>query len=174
MKASNYLFPLVFLSVLFFDSCQKQHNPTIEFYITANQSEQFDKLNTTFHSVRAFGLTVDSIISVLPSITLEETDLELITDGSQEPVYLGTSEMSMETITGFDFHFGYSSTITKSGVVYELQNPKATEDHFGACDIQFEEEDDRKVIFKIDVDKSIIEQDSGDLKFLAVINVILE
>lgn len=174
MKANSYLLFFFLIAVVSLNSCEKNNNPIVDFYITTSQSNKYDKLNTTFTHIRTFELGEDSIISIGPFPILEQTDLEFITDGNQEPVYLGTSEMGLGKITGFDFGFSYSSTIEKSGEVYDLLNPEVYQSHFGACDIMFQEKETKTIIFEIDIDKSIIELNSGELKFIAQINVRLE
>lgn len=163
---------LIFALVLFgfgLSSCtQPIELPVIEYYITASPSSSYESLNITFDYTRAYQEGTDAGTTAIRTVYLDQQTLSLITDGSQEPILLGSSEIEAGKIYGYDFSFSFIG-VTESGVDVPVQQKDYNESNKVEKEFSLSPGEVKKVIFEIDTDNSISTVANNELKFLAKI-----
>lgn len=158
---------------LLFQSCSKDETAYIEYYITATPSNTIEQLDISFAHTRAYQLQDQEGTFAIRTVYLDNKELSLSTDGTQEPILLGASEIEASTITGYDFTF-YDPSVTINSEQFELQSKFASESNKSDTEFQITNGEIKKIIFEIDTDASVQNLGNGNYKLLTKVNIIEE
>ncbi len=141
---------------------------TVEYYITASQSNNYENLQITFDYARAYVPGDDPGSTAIRTVYLDSQQLSLALDGLQEPVFLGTSTIEPGKILGYDFSFS-SISVLKNGNEIVLRYKDYNESNKVEKEIRLTPGEVRKVVFEIVTDESVVLLPNNELKFLAKI-----
>jgi hypothetical protein len=170
MKRAWSLVSASLVFTLLFNSCTVPvEPPTIEYYITADESTNFDALNLTFDYTRAYQESTEVGVTAIRTVYLTEGQkLSLATDGMQEPIFLGASEIEPRKIYGYNFSFS-TITVTKDGNIMEVRQKDYNESNKVEKEFNMSPGEVKIVTFVINTDESISMGTNNELKFLAKI-----
>jgi hypothetical protein len=156
------------LFTLLFNSCTAPvESPVIEYYITADKSSSFDVLNLTFDYTRAYQESSEVGVTAIRTVYLAEGQkLSLATDGTQEPIFLGASEIEPRKVYGYNFSFS-AITVTSGGNTTELLLKHNNESNKVEKEFSMSPGEVKIVTFVINTDASISMDANNELKFLA-------
>jgi hypothetical protein len=169
MKRSLIMSYAGLLFVCGFSSCSESiESPIIEYYITATASSKYESLKITFDHTRAYQEGSESGTTAIRTVYLDKQDLSLTTDGNQEPVFLGASEIEAGKIYGYDFSFSFIA-VTRNGVEVAVRQKDYNESNKVEKEFSLSPGEVKKIIFEINTNESISVLTNNDLKFLAKI-----
>jgi len=106
--------------------------------------------------------------TAIRTVYLDRQELSLTTDGSQEPIFLGSSEIEPRKIYGYNFSFSLVS-VSKNGNIIEVRSKNYDESNKVENEFSLKAGEVKKIIFKINTDESITILANDELKFLAKI-----
>lgn len=164
---NKYTFIIILLGTTIFGACRKgQEKATVEYYITATQSESIEFVGFSLQSFRAYQA------NAFVSVYVEPANLFFITSiGSRlDTFYLGSSEIDPGIIEGYDYWtlHAYASI---NGLTFNLLDKEYFESNAASADISIREGEVKKVLFTINTDESITMLANRDFKFLPKIHV---
>ncbi len=150
--------------------CQKDNPKTsIDYYITANQSEEYDLLsfNLLWTSADTKGTS--------RSVYLEPIHLAFNTLPSSTPdtIYLGQSDIEPGLINAYSFWITEGHTLWRGRYV-KLQDKEYYESNKAPAGFSIKEGEIKKVIFVAQVDSSIIKLPNHTFKLLPKMQVVTE
>jgi hypothetical protein len=157
-------------ALVWFTGCQKEYPKTsIDYYITANQSEEYNLLS--FNLLWTTALTKGALTSVY----LDPAPLAFDTSqGSmQDTVYLGQSDIEPGLIDAYTFRITGGRGLWQGQSVI-LRDKEYYESNEAPAGFTIQEGEIKKVLFVVNVDSSIIRYPDRTFKLLPRIEVVAE
>ncbi|MCB0707277.1 MAG: hypothetical protein KDC34_18295 [Saprospiraceae bacterium] len=147
-------------------------NTRINYYMTITDSDTYNHLEFDFLNTRAYQ-SIDGEAAIR-SVYLDPQALNLRTNGSQVPVFLGYSDIEKSLITGYDFALSNAS-IEVNGERVDLDGPELTGKTKAETFIKVYEGDFLSVLFVIDVDNSITQViNNADTSYVFAPKILVE
>jgi hypothetical protein len=158
------------LGILLLSGCWKEpENAVIEYYITANQSEEYDLLsfNLLWTSADTKGAN--------RSVYLDPIHLAFNTLPSSTPdtIYLGRSDIEPGIINAYSFWITEGHSLWRGRYV-KLQDKEYYESNEAPAGFSIKEGEIKRVLFVVQVDSSIIKLSDHPFKLLPKIKVVTE
>jgi hypothetical protein len=167
----HHFFTFLIVAAGLAPACHKpEPKPEIDYFITVTESDQYDLLILGYAWSSAYIETIDG--NAKRSIYLPVQEVLLRVDGTQEPVFLGASEIEAGLLTGFQLYFS-SFQVEADGLRRSLLRGAAHEE---TAEVAYERHLSRdkpiRITYVVDVDASIVPLPSGEAKFVPKVFVL--
>jgi hypothetical protein len=171
----SLLSKFILLSILTISiSCKKDLNPQMHYFFKSSASNEIDFLKFNFSLTRAYvSSSVTNIDTAIRSVYLTDKIVKLGLKDNENLINLGSSDIEDRAIYGYDL-FLNESQFFKNGLLVKFQDNGYCKIPFTPINFTPENNKSYNVFFEIDVDKSLMKESSGELKFVPNLKITVE